>query len=195
MQVRDAVAHSALSVAQVQNLPSVGLSVDSAVAGVVSDNTAFSFMALYRITRLSLFVGYENIRYANPSTPLQAGFDDEGGYKLGAVNNTAFFNDKILQIFWTGIRYKIIHDLGFVLAYYGYHQNSYASGMEAGCSTEVSPSCSGVLRAVSFSTDLRLTKRFDAYLGSIYSNVRDGLASGYLHTSDLSITTGIRFAF
>jgi hypothetical protein len=51
-----------------------------------------------------LFAGYEHIRYSNPSTPLTAGFDDIGGYKLAFVNNTAFPTDKVLQVFWAGVR-------------------------------------------------------------------------------------------
>jgi hypothetical protein len=49
--------------------------------------------------------GYVHIRYANPSTPLSAGFVDEGGYILAFVNNAAYDNQRILQWFWAGVRY------------------------------------------------------------------------------------------
>ncbi len=54
---------------------------------------------------LKIFAGYEHISYANPSSPLPAGFDDIGGYKLAFVNNAAFPNDKILQVYWAGVKY------------------------------------------------------------------------------------------
>jgi predicted porin len=43
--------------------------------------------------------------------------------------------------------------------------------------------------------DYRFNKRFDAYLGTFFSSVQDGLANGYINTSTLTTTTGVRFKF
>ena len=41
----------------------------------------------------------------------------------------------------------------------------------------------------------RLTKRFDLYLGSMYSTASDGPSSGFLNTNTLATTAGLRFKF
>ena len=44
--------------------------------------------------------------------------------------------------------------------------------------------------------DYRFSKRFDGYLGTFYTGVKDGLANGFdFNTSTVSTTTGIRFKF
>jgi predicted porin len=43
--------------------------------------------------------------------------------------------------------------------------------------------------------DYRLSKRFDAYAGSMYSGVRDGLANGYLFKTNIATSAGLRFKF
>ena len=66
----------------------------------------------------------------------------------------------------------------------------------AGCTTNKSGTCSGTLDDFSFDADYRLSKRFDAFAGVMYSGVHDGLANGYLfHTTDLTTTLGVRFKF
>jgi predicted porin len=81
-------------------------------------------------------------------------------------------------------------------AYYGYHQNSYGTGANAGCTSNVAGTCSGRFDAFSFNADYRITKRFDAYAGLMYSMVHDGLANGYIYsTNDMNPTIGIRFKF
>jgi predicted porin len=192
VHAKDAIAHSALSASQLSALPSYGLSSSNSVAGVVSDNTAFAVMALYSVSKFDLYAGWDRLRYSNPATPLPIGYETEGGYQLGAVNNTAFPHPKILQVYWAGVRYKPLPLLDLVAAYYGYHQNSYGT---KDCSTDAAAACSGELDAASFDADVRLTKRFDVYAGAIYSRDHDGLASGYLRTSNISTTIGVRFSF
>ena len=95
-----------------------------------------------------------------------------------------------------GVRYTIIPELDVVGAYYGYKQNSYGTGANAGCSTNQSGTCSGTLDTISLDADYRLNKRFDVYAGAMYTGVHDGLANGYLfHTTDITTTTGVRFKF
>ena len=192
---KDAISAAALSAAQVALLPGLGFSVDNSLAATVSDNTTFSIMGLYNFGAPKIFAGYEHIRFANPSTPLTAGFDDIGGYKLAFVNNTAFPTDKILQVYWAGIRYSLTEALDLVGAYYGYHQNSYGVGATAGCSTSIAGTCSGTLEGFSFDADYRLSKRFDTYAGIMYTGVQNGLANGYIHSTNMNPTIGVRYKF
>jgi hypothetical protein len=138
----------------------------------------------------------EHIRYANPSTPLSAGFTDIGGYTLAFVTNAAYANERIVQVYWAGVRYSLLPTLDQTAAYYGTHQNSYASGREAGCATTVSSACRGSLDALSIDADYHFTWHFDGYVGALHSAVHDGLASGYnFYTNNLNPTIGIRYKF
>jgi len=194
--VRDAIAAGALSAAQVADLPGLGFSSSNSVTGTISDNQTFSVQALYNFGPAKVSGGYEHIRFSNPSTPLAAGFDDIGGYKLAFVNNTAFPNDKILEVFWAGGKYTVLSKLDLVVSYYGYHQNSYGIGENAGCKGTKAGTCSGNELAVSFSADYRFTKRFDIYAGLMYTDVTGGLANGYaFNTENTDPTIGFRFRF
>jgi predicted porin len=214
-KIKDAVALGALSAGQVAGLPllcpdpvpagesCVSASPTNALTATVSDNTTYAVMALYNlgsIAPVKLFAGYEHIQYANPDIPLAAGFD-VAAYRVAYVNvqsgpKSTFLNDKTLQVFWAGVRYTVIPELDLVGAYYGYKQNSYATGANAGCSTNKAGNCSGTEDVISFDADYRLTKRFDAFAGAMYSGVHDGLSNGFLfHTTDITTTVGVRFKF
>jgi predicted porin len=196
-KMRDAVSVSALSAAQVADLP-VGVSPSNSLSGTISDNASYGAMASYTVPALPLtaYGGYEHITYMNPSIPLTVGFDDLNGYVLGAVNNTAYAKaDKILQVYWLGARYAVTPELTAAVAYYGERQNPYATGALLNCDSTESGACTGNFSAVSFSLVYHLTKRFDAYGGAMWSNVSHGLANGYLETNNIDPTLGLRFSF
>jgi predicted porin len=206
-KVKDALGIAALSAAQVAGLPGlcpnplpaggscVATGPTNALAATVSDNTAFALLGLYNLGVLKFYGGYERISYANPSTPVAPGYT-VAAYTMAYVNNAAFPHDKVLQVYWGGVRYTVLPELDLVGAYYGYHQNSYGIGATAGCSTSVAATCSGTLDTISFDADYRLSKRFDAYFGMMYTGVHNGLANGYLyHTTDITTTTGVRYKF
>ncbi|HEX4153656.1 MAG TPA: porin [Steroidobacteraceae bacterium] len=197
-KMRDAVSVSALSATQVAALPALNLSVSNSVAATISDNASYGVMASYAVVPVPVTVygGYQHITYMNPSIPLAPGFDDIGGYVLGAVSNTTYAKaDKILQVYWAGARYRVTDQLTAAIAYYGEEQNSFATGADAGCTSTVSGSCRGNFHAVSVSVDYHFTKRFDSYAGAMWSNVSNGLANGYLETSMIDPTIGVRFSF
>jgi predicted porin len=195
-KVHDAITASSLTAAQVAALPALGYSVSNSLAATVSDNTAYSIMGLYAIEPLKFFAGYEHISFANPSTPLSAGFSDIGGYILAVVSNTAYSVAKDLQFYWTGARYSVIPHLDLTAAYYGVHQSAYGSGKQAGCSTNAFSVCSGSLQAYSFDADYFFNKHFDVYAGAMYSAVHNGLANGYpFYTTNLNPTIGVRYKF
>jgi predicted porin len=209
----DAISVSALSAAQAQDVTNNCnadatttpapktvrcYSMNTALSGTISDNKTYGIMALYNldpIVPIKLYAGYEKIFFDNPTDPLSVGTVIIGGYVLAVVNNTAYDNQKTLQVFWGGLKWSITPDLDFTAAYYGYKQNSYATGKDAGCTTNVSSGCSGNENAISGLFDYRLTKRFDAYFGVMWSGVQNGLANGYLYNDNIAPTLGVRFKF
>jgi predicted porin len=190
-----AITATNLTAAQVAKLPGLGYSVANSLAATISDNTAYALMALYEIDPLKFFAGYEHIKYANPTRPLSAGFSDIGGYVLAFVTNNAYNIDKTVQVYWTGARYTVIPHLDLTAAYYGYRQNAYGTGKAAGCTTAANSTCSGRFEAFSFDADYRFNLHFDAYVGAMYSGVHDGVASGYLKTTNINPTIGVRYKF
>jgi len=211
-KINDAVSVAALSAGQVGDLAGlcpnplpagtncIAASPSTSLAGTISDNTAYALMGLYNMGTVKFYAGYEHIQYANPTNPLAAGFNI-ANYTIAFVNvqsgaKSTYVNDKTLQVFWGGVRYTVIPNLDLTAAYYGYKQNSYATGADAGCSTNKAGSCSGTTDDLSFDADYRLSKRFDVYAGVMYTGVKDGQANGYLyHTTDITTTTGVRFKF
>ena len=194
-KVNSAITATSLTAAQVAKLPALGYSVSNSLAATISDNTAYALMASYKFERLKFFAGYEYIKYQNPKTPLQAGFINIGGYVLAFVSNAAYDNSKMVQVYWTGLRYAVIPKLELTAAYYGVHQNAYGSGTQVGCSSDAHSTCSGGLEAFSVDADYRFNVHFDAYVGAMYSGVHDSMASGYLSTTNINPTIGVRYKF
>ena len=194
-KIRDALAASTLSSAQVAELPGLGYSPSNTLAATVSDNTAWAIMGSYDMGVLKFFASFEHIQYANPETPLTAGINF-ASYTFGFVSNTAFPTDKEMEVIWGGIRYTVIPDLDLVAAGYGYHQNSYGTGADAGCNSAIAGTCSGTTEAYSLLADYRLSQRFDVYAGSMFTEVLNGQANGYaFQRTDIATTTGVRFKF
>jgi predicted porin len=195
-KVNDAISAASLTSVQVAELPALGYSVSNSLSATISDNTTYAIMGLYSINPVKFFAGYEHIKYANPSTPVDAGFTDIGGYILAFVTNNAYDMAKVLQVYWAGVRYTVIAHLDLTAAYYGYHQNAYGTGHEAGCTTNAYSVCSGSFEAFSFDADYFFNRHFDAYAGAMYSGVHDGAASGYaFHTTNINPTVGVRYKF
>jgi len=209
----DAIGVSSLSVAQAADVvnnctadatatptpePVRCYSLNTSVAGTVSDNETYMIVALYNfgdVLPLKLYAGYEHIAFNNPTDPLPVGTVIIGGYTLAVVNNKAYDNQKTLEVFWGGLKWSLTKDLDITAAYYGYKQNSFATGANAGCSTTVAAGCSGNENAISGVLDYRLSKRFDVYLGSMWSGVQNGLANGFLYKDNIATTAGLRFKF
>ncbi len=185
-QVYDAVAAGALSAAQVATAP-VG-----SITGLISDNTAFLVAAKYKINRLQLFVGYENLYYHNPEEPLPQGAQGINNFILGVVNNVGYTNNKLLNTYWGGLRYAATTKLTLNAAYYRVHQSSYSGN---GCTNISLPTCRGDLNGYSLLANYRITPRFDVYAGAMLSTVSGGLASGFISNTTIDPTIGARFAF
>jgi predicted porin len=196
VKVKSAIALASLSATQVASLPTLGFSPSNSLAGTISDNTTLGLLAMYSFAPFKLYAGYENIKFQNPETPLLAGFD-VAAYKIAIVNNDAYPHEKILQVYWAGAKYSVDPNLDLTIAYYGYHQSAFGTTVStAGCSTNASSTCSGELRDVSFDAVYKLSKRFDAFAGLMWTDVADGLANGYIYSkNDVATTVGVRFTF
>jgi predicted porin len=190
-----AITATSLTAVQVTQLPALGYSISNSLAATISDNTTYALMALYKFDPLKFFAGYEHIKYANPHTPLNAGFNDIGDYVLAFVTNNAYENSKTVQVYWSGVRYTVIPHLDLTAAYYGYRQNAYGTSSQAGCTTAAHSVCSGSFAAYSIDADYRFNLHFDVYLGAMCSGVHDGVASGYLATTNINPTVGVRYKF
>jgi predicted porin len=180
------IGSSALSAAVVSAANAAGIAPGMGyVPATVSDNTVFSIGARYTIGPWKLFGGYEWIQYANPNNPLVAGAFVQGTYVAPAPNNTNFTTDKVLQTAWFGVRYAITPALDITGAYYHEWQNSFvnASNPTGTCNTAAATSCSGSLDAVSLVVDWRFARHMDAFAGVMWSQVNNGLASGFLQAN------------
>ena len=188
-KVHGAVSAASLTAAQV---PTVAAGT---LAATISDNTGYGALARYDMKEwfpIKLYAGWERIKFNNPDHPLPAGTQDIGGYILSITNNAGFNIQKILQISWAGARYTPIPQLDLSAAYYQYNQKSFNAN---GCSNISASSCAGELHDASLVADYHWTKRFDSYAGVNYSIVQNGLANGYLFTSDWTPMVGVRFNF
>jgi predicted porin len=197
-RINDAVSATSLSALQVAGLPKLGFSSGNSLAATVSDNTTYALMASYKIASapVNLYAGYEHIQYANPTHDVPPGSAGLGGFTLAYVNNDAYPDAKKLDVYWAGVRYTVIARLEVTAAYYGYRQNAYGTGSQAGCSTNAHSVCSGSFQAYSLDVDYRFTRRLDAYAGIMYSGVSNGVANGYLYyTTNINPTIGLRFSF
>jgi predicted porin len=190
--VKDAISSAPLAVGFVPTATQLAQAGSGLVAGTVSDNTSLMLLARYGIGPVKLYAGYETIRFVNPTVPLPVGSTIIGGYTLGTVSNVGFPNAKDLQVFWTGAKYAVRSDVDLIGAYYHEQQNSFGA---VGCSNASLATCSGQLNAFSLVVDYRFAKRFDAYVGAMYSKVANGLASGFLHSNTIDPTAGLRFQF
>ena len=194
-KVNSAITASSLTAAQVAGLQALGYSASKSLAATISDNTTYSLMGLYKFDPFKFFAGYIHIKYADPHTPLAAGFDAIGDYVLAFVTNNAFVNPKTVQVYWSGVRYLAMANIELTAAYYGYRQNAYGTGTQAGCTTAAHSVCSGSFEAYSIDADYHFSQHFDAYLGAMYSGVHDGVASGYLYSTNINPTIGVRYKF
>ncbi len=162
----------------------------------LSNNTAGALLAKYNYNIATIFGGFEYILFQNPSDAYPNGFTTLGDYTVlpGYVTSSAYTNNKILRVFWTGLRLAIRDDLDVNGAYYHYYQNDYNTGTctDGGLSAS---SCRGSLNAVSAMIDYRPIKRVDLYGGVMWSQVTGGLASGYLYHINLAPTAGVRVQF
>ncbi len=170
--------------------------------GIVTDNTALMVAAKYAWDPFRFYGGYEHIRYDNPSDPLGVGATAQGGYILSGVEDNNLDSPKIVQVWWTGVRYAFDSKTDIALSYYHQEQNDFR--VPPTCTpASFRASCAGTLNEVSLYVDHHFTKRFDVYAGVAYSDVSGGLAIAiphgpgvpYYYDNNFAPTIGGRFTF
>jgi predicted porin len=170
--------------------------------GIVTDNTAVMVAAKYTWEQFKFFGGYEHIRQDNPSRPLGVGATAQGGYLLSGVEDNNLDSPKIVQVYWTGVKYAYDSKTDLTLSYYHEEQNDFR--LPPTCSpSSFRSSCAGTLNEVSLYADHHFTRRFDVYGGIAYSNVSGGLAIAiphgpgvpYFYDNNFAPTVGGRFTF
>ncbi len=168
---------------------------------------------------LTLYVGYEWIQFSNPSNPVTTSFLDDGftfnyvnatgGAPSATGNGTTIANnnfnarcgtgtgcsDKIFDVFWAGAKYGITKDLDIIGAYYHYYQAQYVSGVGICSNPTAHGQCAGTEDMASALLDWRFLPKWDAYIGTFFSQVNAGLSNGYLARNNLATTGGVRFRF
>jgi predicted porin len=173
------------------------------VYGIVTDNDAFMGAVRYTWDHLRLFGGYEWIRQTNPANPLGVGATDQGGYIMSGVEDNNLDSPKIVQIWWTGVKYAFNSKDEITFAWYGQNQNDFRLPSTCTSAAGFRSSCAGDLDEGSLYLDHHFTKRLDGFAGLAYSFVTGGLSIAiphgpgvpYNYNSNYAPTVGVRFAF
>jgi predicted porin len=171
--------------------------------GIVTDNNGVIVAAKYAWDPFKVFAGYEYIWQNNPKNPLGVGASDQGGYIMSGVEDNNLDLEKLVQIWWTGVKYTYRSKTDFTFAWYEQLQNDFRSPPACSPTAGFRSSCAGTLNEVSFYVDHHFTKRFDAFAGIAYSYVKGGLAIAiphgpgvpYNHNSNFAPVVGGRFTF
>jgi predicted porin len=171
--------------------------------GIVTDNTAVMLAAKYSWDQFKFFGGYEHILQLNPANPLGIGATAQGGYLLSGVEDNNLDAPKIVQVFWTGVKYAYNSDADITLSYYHELQNDFRVPTTCSTAAGFRSSCAGTLNEVSLYGDYHFTKRLDGYAGVAYSDVTGGLAIAiphgpgvpYFSNDNIAPVVGVRYTF
>ena len=206
----------------------------------LSDNIGVQLDAKYKWRQWTFYDGLILWRQSNPSGNYQNGFETIGFYNVPAtipgynipgtlanrrfptqwVVNNAYNINRMVNVWYTGIRYDITPQFDVVGAFYILGQNNYnftvnsRTGVTAPAPCTVAPTtgvkpngapftiyrvssgkCGGTTDFISALIDYRPVPRVDMYAGVMVSNVYGGLANGYYATQTINPTAGIRIKF
>jgi predicted porin len=95
------------------------------VAGIVTDNNAMMGTGKYTGDQFKFFAGFEYIWQNNPHDPLGVGASDQGGYFMSVVEDNNLDTEKILRIWWTGVKYAYDSKTDITFAWYEQLQNDF----------------------------------------------------------------------
>jgi predicted porin len=171
--------------------------------GIVTDNSAVMGALKYTWDPIKVYAGYEHIRQHNPADPLGIGASAQGGYLLSGVEDNNLDSPKVVQIWWTGVKYAFDAKTDFTGSWYHQLQNDFRLPSTCSATAGFRSSCAGTLNEFSLYVDHHFTKRFDAYAGIAYSDVSGGLGIAiphgpgvpYYHNNNTAPTIGGRFMF
>jgi predicted porin len=179
------------------------ISTDNTLYGIVTDNNAIMGAVRYTWDHFRYFAGYEYIWQNNPKNPLGVGASDQGGYIMSGVEDNNLDSEKLVQIWWTGVKYAYDRKTDVTFAWYGQMQNDFRSPPACSTAAGFRSSCAGTLDEGSLYLDHHFTPRLDGFAGLAYSFVTGGLSIAiphgpgvpYLHNSNYAPTVGARFVF
>ncbi len=179
------------------------IATTNTVYGIVTDNSALMAAVKYAWAPFKFYGGYEYIWQNNPSNPLGIGASAQGGYLLSGVEDNNLDSQKLVQVWWAGVKYAYDSRTDFTLSYYNQIQNDFRVPPTCSAAAGFRSSCAGTLNEVSLYADHHFTKRVDAYAGITYSDVSGGLAIAiphgagvpYLYNDNVAPVIGVRFAF
>ena len=154
---------------------------NNTVYGIVTDNNAIMVAAKYTWDPFKFFAGYEYIWQNNPANPLGVGASDQGGYFMSGVEDNNLDSEKLVKIWWTGVKYTYRSKTDFTFAWYQQRQNDFRVPPTCSASAGFRASCAGTLNEGSLYADHHFTKRFDGFAGIAYSCVSGGLAIAIPH--------------
>ncbi len=174
------------------------------VYGIVTDNNGIMVAAKYAWDPFKFFGGYEYIWQNNPAQPLGVGASDQGGFIMSGVEDNNLDSEKLVQIWWTGVKYAYDKKTNVTASWYQQRQNDFRRNPST-CSVAdgFRSSCAGTLNEASLYLDHHFTKRFDGFVGVAYSYVTGGLDIAiphgpgvpYFHSTNVAPIIGCRFAF
>ncbi len=179
------------------------IDTNNTVYGIVTDNSAIMGAVKYTWDPFKFFAGYEYIWQNNPSNPLGVGATDQGGYIMSGVEDNNLDSEKMVQIWWTGVKYTYRSKTDFTLSWYQQRQNDFRVPSTCSPAAGFRSSCAGTLNEGSFYADHHFTKRLDVFAGIAGSYVTGGLAIAiphgpgvpYFYNNNLAPTVGGRFTF
>ncbi|HUO15909.1 MAG TPA: porin [Verrucomicrobiae bacterium] len=164
------------------------------VYGIVTDNYGIMVAAKYAWDKFKFFAGYEYIWQNNPKNPLGVGASDQGGYFMSGVEDNNLDNEKLVNIWWTGVKYTYRKKTDFTFSWYQQRQNDFRSPPACSTSAGFRSSCAGTLNEGSLYVGEHFTKRFDAFAGIAYSWVSGGLAIAIPHGPGVPYNSNNNFA-
>ena len=173
------------------------------VYGIVTDNYGIMVAAKYAWDRFKFFAGYEYIWQNNPKNPLGVGASDQGGYSMSGVEDNNLDTEKLVNIWWTGMKYAYRSKTDFTFSWYQQRQNDFRLPPTCSVADGFRASCAGTLNEGSLYVDHHFTKRFDGFAGIAYSWVSGGLGIAIPHgpgvpynsNNNFAPTIGGRFSF
>jgi predicted porin len=179
------------------------IDTNNTVYGIVTDNNAVMFAAKYTWDPFKFFAGYEYIWQNNPHDPLGVGTSDQGGYIMSGVEDNNLDSEKLVNIWWTGVKYAVDSKTDVTFSWYQQRQNDFRYPQTCSATAGFRSSCAGTLNEGSLYADHHFTKRFDGFIGIAYSWVSGGLAIAiphgpgvpYNYNNNCAPTIGGRFSF
>ena len=161
------------------------------LAAFISNDRSYNLMGKYTFAfgdstqpdKLTVYAGYSHIEKAHSNEPMG---ESEGNYPLDI--GITIDNPTIYDFEWLGGRYAFSSGLNLVGALYYVKQNNWSIGLgptgnqNLGCAV-AGLLCSGNFKEASLVADYVINKHYDVYIGANYSEVKDGLANGFVGTT------------